>query len=386
VGTIAGLPETHKSWLAQATAVKVAACKGSILGCDVTHGGRVGYFWQDDSTREEVERVKTYERIHASGPDLPLVWYLNPGLQLPDDVARLRATVEREQLVLVVLDSFYNVLVGVALKDDQAEQIVPLLKREIADPTGCTVLIVDHMPWATDTNRQRLRAYGGVFKNAATRFGVYIDAQGTKLWIEARGNNIRGFKRTPTYWDDEQLELLLVDAKTDHSEEELGALDWIVAYVTEQHANTSAGVPRGKVETAYHEAHGNHGRNLARRVIDRELQAAESTRQEDRRIGLNGDGPGEYSAALATGPGESPRGIYLYPASHAPSPLAAPPTGDTGESLADLPPRDPIRQFASPYKKGGERRIGGDGAHLDVDADEVERLAALARELEGDAA
>ena len=55
------------------------------------------------------------------------------------------------------------------------------------------------MPWATDANRQRLRAYGGVFKNAATRFGIYIDANGKNLSIEARGNNIRGFKKRAAY-------------------------------------------------------------------------------------------------------------------------------------------------------------------------------------------
>ena len=73
------------------------------------------------------------------------------------------------------------------------------------------------MPWATDSNRQRLRAYGGVFKNAATRFGIYIDAVGKNLSVEARGNNIRGFKKTPAYWDSETLELRLID-KSDHDE------------------------------------------------------------------------------------------------------------------------------------------------------------------------
>lgn len=50
------------------------------------------------------------------------------------------------------------------------------------------------------------------------------------------------------------------------SAEEVGALEWLIEYVT-----ANPGVVRGKAETAYHEAHGNHGRNLARRIIDREI-------------------------------------------------------------------------------------------------------------------
>jgi hypothetical protein len=217
VGTIAGVPETHKSWLAHAIAVRVASGMGAVLGCDVVGTGRVGYFWQDDSTREEAERVKLFHRIDESPAGLPLRWFLNEGLELPADIGRLRDTVKALELVLVILDSFYNFLPGIDLKDDAAEKIVALLKREIADATGCSVLIVDHMPWATETNRQRLRAYGGVFKNAATRFGIYIDANGKNLSIEARGNNIRGFKKRAAYWDDGALELRLVEAG-DHDE------------------------------------------------------------------------------------------------------------------------------------------------------------------------
>lgn len=230
VGTIAGVPETHKSWLAVAVAVRCAQGSGSVLGCDVVGPINVGYFWQDDSTREEAERVKLFHAAHATPAELPLRWFLNEGLALPDDLPRLALTVRELHLGLIVVDSFYNFLPGIALKDEGAEQVVAMLKREIADETGCTVLIVDHMPWATDTNRQRLRAYGGVFKNAATRFGIYIDAVGKNLSIEARGNNIRGFKKHPAYWDNDALELRLVEA-TDHDEkvEERAELvaDWL---------------------------------------------------------------------------------------------------------------------------------------------------------------
>lgn len=227
VGTIAGVPETHKSFIAQAAAVRIAAGEGEILGCQVDAAAPVGYFWQDDSTRSELERIKLFERVHASPAELPVWWFLNLGVQLPADTLRLRMTVEEFGLRLIVLDSFYNFAAGLDLKDADAELLVATLKKEIADPCECTVLIVDHMPWATDVNRGRLRSYGGVFKGAATRFGIYIDAVGNKVWIEARGNNIVGFKRTLAEWDHDALEMRLIATaeKVDEEEYEQRILD-----------------------------------------------------------------------------------------------------------------------------------------------------------------
>lgn len=222
VATIAGVPETHKSWLAAQIAIGVAQGAGhqiEILGKPVTDQGPVGYWWQDDSTRNELERVQTIARVHQTPRDLPVHWYINEGLTLPDGLHRLRATITQHGLALAVLDSFYNLARGVELKDTDAGQILAALKADVADPTGCSILIVDHMAWATETNRNRLRAYGDVFKNAAIRSGVYIDAVGTQLYVEIRGNNIPTLTRTPCYWDRDRLELRLVD-KQDHVDPE----------------------------------------------------------------------------------------------------------------------------------------------------------------------
>lgn len=230
VGTIAGVPETYKSWQAQAIAVGVASGAGTVLGKTVSHNGPVGYFWQDDSTREEAERIKLYDRTRGPTQELDVRWFLNEGLRLPEHMNQLVATIEFYGFILIVLDSFYNILFGGNLKDEEAEQVVAQLKTAIADATGCTVLIVDHMPWATEQNRKRLRAYGGVFKNAATRFGIYIDAEKNKMWAEARGNNITGFKRTPVEWDPEALELRLVDVKEHVADDEYD--DRVLDFIT----------------------------------------------------------------------------------------------------------------------------------------------------------
>ena len=232
VGTIAGVPETYKSWQAQRIANVIATGEGDIFGHAAIHSGPVGYFWQDDSTREEAERIKLYHAVHGNDTtDIPIRWFLNEGLQLPDHCARLRTTIVTHGFVLVVLDSFYNILFGRDLKDDEAERVIAELKTLICDTTGCTVLIVDHMPWATEQNRKRLRAYGGVFKGAAIRFGIYLDAVGNKLFAEARGNNIAGFKRQLAEWDPDALELKLIDTTDAVSGEEYEQR--ILAYLTD---------------------------------------------------------------------------------------------------------------------------------------------------------
>lgn len=232
VVTTAGLPETYKGWLCTKKADVIARGEGEVLGCKAVMQGPVGYFWQDDSTRNEAERVQLYAGVHTTPRDLPIRWFLNEGLQLPRDLDRLRDTITTHGFVYVVLDSYYNIALELDLKDREAGAVFALLKTEVCDPTGCTVDVVDHMPWATETNRKRLRSYGDVFKNAAVRAGLYIDADGKKLYVEARGNNMRGFKRTPAYWDDEALELRLVEVTPIDDD----ALDNdVVAYI-EQHA------------------------------------------------------------------------------------------------------------------------------------------------------
>lgn len=246
VTVIAGVPETHKSWLAQSIGIGVARGRGEVLGREIVGTGAVGYWWQDDSTRLEAERIQLYARVHETPSGLPIVWFLNEGARLPDDIGRIRATVLARELVLVVIDSFYNFAVGADLKDRDAGAIFATLKAELCDPTGATVLVVDHMPWATDTNRTRLRTYGDVFKGAAVRAGIYVDAVNDKLYVEARGNNIRGFKRTPAYWHADALELRLVDtAAVDAEELDELVLTWLVEHPGQHSKSTvRAAIPR----------------------------------------------------------------------------------------------------------------------------------------------
>lgn len=72
--------------------------------------------------------------------------------------------------------------------------------------------------------------------------------------------------------------------------EETSALEWLTEYVT-----ANPGVARGKAETAYHVAHNNHGRNLARRVIEAQIEANTGLAGLAGENAENGRGIGETS-------------------------------------------------------------------------------------------
>ena len=208
------------------------------------------------------------------------------------------------------------------LKERAAGIVYARIKTEVCDPTGCTVDVVDHMPWATDNNRKRLRGYGDVFKNAAVRAGLYIDADGNKLYVEARGNNIRGFKRTPAFWDSDTLELRLLEARDTNTE----ALDAAVL----EHVKSHPGDSTNKVEEAVE-----GGR--------------ESIRQTLVRLATSND--------IAPGPGRNRRGKYWYPRNHpvfnSPGDLLA----TSGESRQDTLQEGMSPDSPTP-RRGGE--LAGD--------------------------
>jgi KaiC/GvpD/RAD55 family RecA-like ATPase len=230
VGVVVGVPESHKTFLATDIAVCVARGEGEVLGCRIERQANVAFVWQDDSTRNEMERVQLYAKRRDLPNGVPVLWILNQDVQLPRDIPRLVETIRNHKIGLLVLDSLYNFTAHLDLKDRDGGKLFAELKARICDTTGCTVLVVDHMPWATETNRAHLRAYGDVFKGAAARFGIYIDAVNGKLYVEARGNNVRGFKKCLAYWNEEQLRLCLVDsAKTEEDFEAVcaGVLDFL---------------------------------------------------------------------------------------------------------------------------------------------------------------
>jgi hypothetical protein len=182
--------------------------------------------------------------------------------------------------------------------------------------------------------------------------------------------------RTTLAWAPETEGFTVVDTDIDaprgtaeRSAADTSALAWLVEHVAAHHAETGTPIPRGKLEEAFHVAHGGKGRNLARRIIKREIEAFQAHR--------NGEGTGEGIPALATCSGEVANGIYLIPFSHAPSPLAAPPTGEGGEHPFEPASEASARHLAA-APKGGEGQVAS-GSDPDLEA-EIDRLEAIARE------
>ena len=159
-GVIAGLPESYKSWLALYIAQAVAGNHHHVLDRDVLQTGPVAYFWQDDSTDNEVARVKAYSGAHDTPRETPIQWHLNEGWVLPDDLLAIGRLVEEREQILVVFDSLYNFTpAGLNLKDEAVSDIIQQTKVELCDSTGCTAAFVDHAGWPTETNTS-VRAYG----------------------------------------------------------------------------------------------------------------------------------------------------------------------------------------------------------------------------------
>jgi hypothetical protein len=321
VGHVNGLPFARKSFLLQEIARKVAHNAGElVLGrYAVLAGGPVVYAWQDDSTGKMLERIQL-------GPDypdeLPLRYLLNEGYTLPDDLAKLVALVKHERAVLLILDSLYNFLSpDVKLKDEDVAVVLARVKKELCDPTGCTVAIADHSPWPTENNRGQRRSYGSVFKTAAIRWSIHLEADAAEpdhLYIEAAGNNVAGLKRTPAIFDADAFEIRLLDVR--HVDTE--ALDAAVL----EHVNARPGDAQNAIEDAVE-----GGRQSIRNALER--------------LATLGD--------IAKGPGRHPRGKYWYPANHqalhSPGDLLAT-LGDTGS--------DPSEKGHSPDsptpRRGGE--------------------------------
>lgn len=332
-GTIFGVPETHKTFVAQALCVGVARGEGELLGRQVLVQGPVGYFWQDDSRRNEIERIKTLEQVRSNPPGLPLRWFLNEGLRLPQDMARLRQTIERDELVLVVLDSYYNVVRGLDMKDEEAAGVIAAVKADICDQTGCTVAIVDHAPWPTESNRGQHRAYGNVFKNAAIRWWIEIERPADNLLVSAGGNNLSGFKRRPAYWHKETLELRLEDKQVNESELATRVLEHVHAHPGDPSQNVEDTVEGGR----------------------------ESIRKALKRLATH--------KLIAKGPGRHPRGNYWYPADHAA--LQSP-----DDLLATLGDNSPGLSQGQVSPVSPSPRRGGDTSGDTLDCGETEGGAA----------
>lgn len=223
---IVGLPYLHKSAVALELAAKVARGRGLLLGKHpIKAQAKVAYFWADDSRPQELKRIQAYQRA-CQDDVLPLAFYLNPGITLPDDLPAVKAQIREHGYRLCVFDSLYNFgPLGLDWSKDSGPvlAIYTALKRLCDDIEGLTIILVDHASKPSDSNKGRddsIASFGTVWKAAAVRCSIVVTKRGKTLFVSATGNNVKGFPQTPAWFNEERLELTVLDTDPDPEREE----------------------------------------------------------------------------------------------------------------------------------------------------------------------
>jgi hypothetical protein len=243
VAEIAGLPYTHKSGLALELACKVAAGRGELLGrFPILASVPVAYFWGDDSEANELGRLQAYARHHGFERE-PIAFCLNPLLDLTQGVTLLAHAIAEHGFRLVVLDSIYNFAPGLNWNaGDEVTRLYGAFKRMCDEHAGLTIVLVDHAPKPSESTKGRsasISSFGSVFKAAQVRCSIALERDGERLFVSARANNVRGIPRTLAAFDEDSLELRLVDsADRDYRSE-------AVSYVDNNPGATATDVAKG---------------------------------------------------------------------------------------------------------------------------------------------
>ena len=301
-------------------------------------------------------RAKIGRKLDAFGPAPDLYVLEEPWAQVrlnrDEDMNALRGWVEQNTIEILMLGPVASAgFTGAGTPDDieAHAQRLALLRHGLTRPL--VIWLIHHENKAGDVSGAWERLPDTLVHVRAGDGGGYT----MLTWKKTRwSSTTHGKKMTLRWTNGEGFELVDADAKAaQQAAAEESALDWIANYVTQHYERDSSGISRGKVETAYHEAHDNHGRNLARRVIDRTLLLAAQALEEH--------ATGEMHIQFAGVAANYPRTTLLIPFKYASSPLAAPPSGETGEPPPDPRQRDTLASSPPPIEIGGERREGGEG-------------------------
>jgi hypothetical protein len=213
---IVGLPYLHKSAIALELATKVARGQGLFLNkYAIRAQAPVAYWWSDDSRRQELERIQNYA-AELDANVVPLGFYLNTGIRLPEDIAEVKHQIRRHGYRLVVFDSLYNFAPGIDWVKDTRDvaNLYAQLKRLCDQVEGLTIVLVDHASKPSDSNKGRaaeISSFGSVWKAAAVRCSIIVTKDNGKLHVQATGNNVRGFPKTLAEFDRKRLEVYVVE-------------------------------------------------------------------------------------------------------------------------------------------------------------------------------
>ncbi len=188
VGFLGGHPKSCKSWLALDIALSVAS-RTPVLGkYPVRRGGTVLVFAAEDSP--PMVRARFAGMAAARGltlEDQPIQLVLAGRLRLESegDQARLRATLEMVQPVLLILDPFVRMT---GIDENSAREVSQVLGylRELQRSRGLAILVVHHVRKSAGNGGLALRGSGDFWAWSDTNLYLHRKQAGLELAVEHR--------------------------------------------------------------------------------------------------------------------------------------------------------------------------------------------------------
>jgi hypothetical protein len=189
VGIIGGAPKACKTWFALDLAVSVASGTPCLGAFAVEQPGRVLAFLAEDSlerTRERVAGMAARRALALADLDLHLIREPALRLDLPRDVDRLRATIERLRPRLLLLDPFVRLH---RINENDAGEVSSVLGelRQLQRLHELAVVLVHHARKnGPRVGGEALRGSGDLYAWGDTYASLVRHQDGLRLALEHR--------------------------------------------------------------------------------------------------------------------------------------------------------------------------------------------------------
>jgi hypothetical protein len=147
VGVIGGAPKSAKSWLALEMATAVASGRAALGRYAVgTPGPALVYAAEDDpvQVRERLEHLARARGADFERLDVRLILESQLRLDRPQDLGRLRATLEEHRPRLLVLDPYVRLQCGVNENDATEVSVILGALRELSRTFQMAIALVHH--------------------------------------------------------------------------------------------------------------------------------------------------------------------------------------------------------------------------------------------------
>lgn len=189
VGILGGAPKTCKTYLAAELSLAVATGSAALGRFAISHPGPVLFFGAEDSLpalRSRFEGLAAARSIQLSQTPLFLIDTPVLRLDLPDDLSRLRSSIERFAPRLLVLDPFVRLT---AIDENSAAEVSSVLAslRALQRTYQLAILVVHHARKAAASHpNQALRGSSDFAAWSDTNLYLSRKQKRLSLYIEHR--------------------------------------------------------------------------------------------------------------------------------------------------------------------------------------------------------